>query len=466
MIRKLRRKFVLINMLCVISILIVVLGLMFSSYYRRARNNTTFFMENDLSRAMGETGFGNSKIGKSNSTQGTSDTSGTAHMDGDGDGHPGMGPGGPAGKGDSGGFLSFFDLSGSKGNQKPGNFLPSVIFKVDADGNVLSTTERELSVDDTTAKTLVANALASRDSDGFGYIKDYRLRYLVREASDGSFYVVFADNSFEYDNIRQFLVTCIIIFVVAFVLFLILSYFLARWALAPVEKAWKQQSQFVADASHELKTPITVILANLDILSAHRSDTIARQSRWIENTKDEAERMKQLIQDLLFLAKSDAGTVAVVMSEVDLSDCIMARILNFESVAFEKKVELESDVKPGLKISGNEGQLKQLVTILLDNAVKYAGQNGKVMVKAFQENDKNIIEVNNTGEPIPETEIGHIFERFYRTDKSRVHTEGGYGLGLSIADNIVKTHHGVIRCRSNAADGTTFTVELPGIKQA
>jgi len=456
MIKKLRGKFILVNMISVSSILLIVLAVFFTSYYQKSMWNTTFFMENELDRAMGGSSYTNIKIGRQD------------------DGNP-PGSSGSSGKTNSvnstangakkKNFLfSVFGLSGTKDPDGPGNFLPSVVFKTDSDGNVLTTNERELTVDAATSTALVTEALSSQDSSGSGYLKDYGLRYIIRTSDDGSNYMIFADTNFEQSNIRTFLISCILIFVVAFILFLILSYFLARWTLAPVEKAWKQQSQFVADASHELKTPITVILANLNILGSHKEDTIAKQSRWIENTREEAERMKQLIQDLLFLAKSDADITPVIMSRVDLSNCLEDRLLGFESVAFEKKVELESSIEKGLDVIGNEGQLKQLITILLDNAVKYAGQTGKVNAQARRTEDKAVITVCNTGEPIPQDEISHIFERFYRTDKSRVHKEGGYGLGLSIADNIVKSHHGTIRCSSSAEKGTVFTVELPAVK--
>jgi len=447
MIKKLRKKFMFVNMAFVITILLVVLVIFFTAYYRRSVRNTNMFMESELHRVMGDGNYFNVKIGNPN---GQPDNDGPEDTQ--------------AKKSDW-----FADLMGGGGNGKgngPGNFLPSVIFKVDSNGNILSTNERDLTIDDTTAKTLVSYAVSNSGGENGGYLKDYGLKYMSRTAEDGNTYIIFADNSYEKSSIRGFILGSILIFAVAFLLFLILSWFLSRWALAPVEKAWKQQSQFVADASHELKTPITVILANLDILNAHREDTVGKQSRWIENTKEEAERMKQLIQDLLFLAKSDANSVPVIMSEVNYSDCVTDRALNFESVAFEKKVELDSDIAPKVRIIGNEGQLKQLVTILIDNAVKYAGLNGKVMIKMSSANEKAVLSVQNTGEPIAENEIGHIFERFYRTDKSRVHKEGGYGLGLSIAENIVKSHHGTITCRSNAEEGTTFTVELPCLKSA
>ena len=209
-----------------------------------------------------------------------------------------------------------------------------------------------------------------------------------------------------------------------------------------------------------------VVEGKLDILRTHRDETVQSQMRWIRNTREEAERMRELIEDLLFLAKSDANALKEQMSEVDLSDLSEDRALNFEAVAFEKGVTLESSIPPGLKVTGSESQLKQLLTILLDNAVKYAGPEGRVRIglsPCQEKNGKNAVRivVNNTGEAIPPEDLEHIFERFYRADKSRARKEGGYGLGLSIADSIVRRHRGRISCESTKKDGTTFTVTLP-----
>lgn len=157
-----------------------------------------------------------------------------------------------------------------------------------------------------------------------------------------------------------------------------ISIFLANLALRPVEKAWEQQKRFVADASHELRTPLTVILANIGILLSHRKDTIEKQYKWVENTQAEASRMKKLVDDLLFLAKLDAVQKPVQQTELNFSDIVWSSLLPFEPIAYEQGIEVSSEIDPDISLNGDAGQLKQLVAILLDNACKYAGQNGKV----------------------------------------------------------------------------------------
>ena len=243
-------------------------------------------------------------------------------------------------------------------------------------------------------------------------------------------------------------------------MFFAISVLLSTWILKPVEKSWQQQNRFVSDASHELRTPITVILANLNILSSKKDDLIKTQYQWIDNTKEEANRMKQLVDELLFLARSDDSQNKLVFSKIDLSELLLSRILSFEALAFEKGIRLDYDISDDLNIIGHEGNVKQLISILLDNAMKYCGDKGSVYLKAFSLKDRTYVLVKNSGDLIDAEDSKHIFERFYRTDKSRSRTEGGYGLGLAIAKTIVDNMYGKISVLSDKENGTVFKLEL------
>ncbi len=236
--------------------------------------------------------------------------------------------------------------------------------------------------------------------------------------------------------------------------FFVISLMLSGLALKPAEEAWEQQRRFVADASHERKTPLTVILTNTGILLAHSGDTIAQQQKWVEYIRDEAQRMRALVEDLLFLAKSDAGKeTSPVTAPVDVSELTWSALLPFEPVAFEQGVEMESEIAD---------QLRRLVAILLDNAVKYAGNGGRVkLVLSRPERGGVCLTVHNTGPAIPPEHLPHLFERFYRADDSRARTSGGYGLGLAIAKRIVDGHGGSITVSSREDASTDFTVRLP-----
>lgn len=329
------------------------------------------------------------------------------------------------------------------------------------DGQVTSINDGgHVDVSEETAAQAAQEVLDSGQDSGV--LASLDLRFLMEQTSDGTIRIAFADRSWEHSTLRNLFLTCLLIWLLAMAAFFFVSLFLASLALRPVEKAWKQQRQFVADASHELKTPLTVILANTGIVLAHPSDTVESQSKWLSYTQEEARQMKGLVEDLLFLAKSDSARLPTHPTQVDLSQLVQGCLLPFEPVAFEAGVALESHIDPELTLTGDEGQLRRLVRILLDNAVKYAGPpNPEVRITLTRQQDKLRLSVHNTGAPIPAEHLPHLFERFYRADAARDRAQGGYGLGLAIAKSITKTHRGRISVTSTPDSGTTFTVLLP-----
>ena len=340
--------------------------------------------------------------------------------------------------------------------QRSNDLLAGFVATIGEDGSVTVDSADSVTVSDETAEA--AAAIAQDASQDSGLIRTYSLRYL-RVTEDGVTRIAFLDASSDITAMTELIVTSLFVGALALLAFFFASLFLSNWALKPVEASWNRQKQFVADASHELKTPLTVILANQKILLAHPSHTIAEERQWIENTSSEGSRMKLLIEDLLFLAKSDSERVKQTCAEVCLTDAAQGALLSFASVAFEAGVTLEDDLQPNVMLQGNESQLRRLCGILLDNAVKYAGTEGTVRVELRAGGSSAVLRVHNTGEPIPENGLTHIFERFYRVDSAR--SAGGYGLGLSIAESIVRSHGGRISVTSSAAAGTAFTVTLP-----
>ncbi len=349
-----------------------------------------------------------------------------------------------------------------------GFYVLTFTVAVDSEGTVMSmaTYGDEIVISEEVLSQAISTALA--DPDGSGTIADLHLRYLVKSGTYAS-RIAFADMSGERDSMNNLIFTSLSVGIAALLVFFLLAYFLSGLALKPAKAAWQQQQQFVADASHELKTPLTVILANTDILLAHPGDTIQNQKKWIENTKTEGERMKKLADNLLFLAKSDAAgqtdAPPPALKPVNLSDTSWKVLLPFESVAFEQGVELNSDIKPDITVSGNGEQLNRLIVILIDNACKYSGKNGKVTLSLAKEQGRAKLSVHNTGNPIDKADLPHIFDRFYRGDKSRAQESGGHGLGLSIAKSIVDAHGGKLTVISNKEQGTTFTAEFPEIER-
>jgi signal transduction histidine kinase len=229
-----------------------------------------------------------------------------------------------------------------------------------------------------------------------------------------------------------------------------------------VEKAWQQQRQFLSDASHELKTPLTVILSNAELMESAGLEE--RPARWADNIRSEAQQMKTLVEEMLTLARADSMKRNPVFSRLSLSDVAMDCILLFEPMAFEAGKELEYTIRKELDVCGDGDSLKRLISILLDNAIKYSVPGGAVRLTADLADRGVRLEVSNDngGNPIPPEVLLHLFERFYRADESRGE-KSGFGLGLSIAASIASEHKGTLKAESDTIS-TRFVLTLPAAK--
>ena len=328
---------------------------------------------------------------------------------------------------------------------------------VSPQGKILYSTQNEIDVN--IINEIVDYALKSDTDRGNHFDSNVSfLRESIQDATIISFLSREHINENLKENILQGALTSLIsIFVLSLITIRLVSI-----ALAPVEKAWEQQKQFIADASHDLKTPLTVILANNNIISSHRDETIESQMKWIESTNEEAQRMSDLINKMLELAKSEATKEELKIGEVNLSEVVENSILQFEVLAFEKNILIESGIQPDIITRTHVPTFSKVLEILFDNAIKYSDPNGKISIALYQSSKKIYFTINNKGEYINPDEIPHIFERFYRTNKER--KVGGHGLGLSLA----KKKCDMIGCKlsveSNEEDGTTFTITLKARK--
>ena len=346
-----------------------------------------------------------------------------------------------------------------------GQVIPVALFSMSADGAMTALGRYNTASISQDVLEQAGEQLAGAD-EGFGSLSDLGLFYMKRQAG-GVMYLAFADMG-SASGWRTLAATLAVVEVAALAVFFVISLFFSRWALRPVARAWTQQRRFVADASHDLKTPLTVILANTSIALEHPERSVASQSQWLESTQHEAEAMQGLVGDLLTLAKMDeeeaaaqSGDVRSVFEEVDLSDVLEGEALQFESVAFERGVKLESQVEPGIKLRGNEQRLRRLAGTLIDNACKYVDDGGAVDVSLSRSGKQAKLAVRNTGAPISPEDLPHVFDRFYRADKARTGGAGGHGLGLAIARAIAEEHGGTLTASSTQAEGTVFTATLP-----
>nr|WP_183602969.1 HAMP domain-containing sensor histidine kinase [Paenibacillus phyllosphaerae] len=243
------------------------------------------------------------------------------------------------------------------------------------------------------------------------------------------------------------------------VIYLASRYFAGR-SIKPVREAFEKQKRFIADASHELKTPLAVINTNADVLLANGQDTINTQAKWLHHIKSETERMKTLTNDLLYLTEMDDARTRMLHVPFDLSEAIDSIILTMEAVIYEKDLTLDYEIEPNLTVSGSSEQMKQVAMILLDNAIKYSNPQGTIQVTLKRHHGHIQLTVCNTGAGIPAEHLDKIFDRFYRVDSSRARKNGGYGLGLAIAKSIVEQHKGKISAKSVPNEKTTFVVQL------
>ncbi len=337
----------------------------------------------------------------------------------------------------------------------------------DESGNTIFYTLREVSNATVSNETLeeLAGMLTSED-DCFSTFSKLEL-YAYQKDYNGVTIVALADTS-ATDGWKPLALILGLVGLGTLLVFFVISLFFSRWALRPVQEAWDKERRFVADVSHDLKTPLTVILANTAIMQENRDASVAEMSQWVESTQAEALEMQGLVTDMLELSKLDAAEEAKaepVFETVDLSGVAEGQALMFESVAFERQVSLESDVEEGIVVQGQTSQLNRLCGILLDNACKYTPQGGAITLclKKDAAAKHAILSVTNTGEPISPEDLEHLFDRFYRADAARTQggEVGGHGLGLAIAHAIVTAHKGTLTATSTAEEGTCFTVTLP-----
>ena len=338
-----------------------------------------------------------------------------------------------------------------------GSRLPHFILQVGPGGNILVADGGRYDLSD---QAMLEQLVSLSSGQKTGVLWDYGLRY-IRIVTPTAQRLIFADISSEINTLRHLLQNCLFIGGISFLVFLVISILLAHWAVKPVEAAWEQQRKFVADASHELKTPLTVILSSAQMLSACETDP-ALQKKLTANILTVSSQMKDLVTKLLNAAKVDQGLDQMQFSPADLSSIVERSLLTFDPIFYARRLELTNALQEDICVSGSPSHLTQMVDILLDNAQKYSAEYGRTHVTLRTQGKKHcILAVENEGPPISAQELRQIFKRFYRADAARERT-GSYGLGLSIPEGIVKAHRGKIWAESQ--DGrNTFWIQLPMI---
>ena len=282
-----------------------------------------------------------------------------------------------------------------------------------------------------------------------------RYAYYIQQKDYGKIIVFMNIQSYQQTQ-KNLRFTTSLIGLLTIIAFFGLSVILSFWLVRPVKTTFDKQKLFISNASHELKTPLAVISANTDVLEAQIGD-----NKWLGYIKTETSRMSELVEELLCLARLDDKTGhKLVKEEFCLSDVFLQTALPFESKVFEMGKQFNVEAQPDLYYKGDTSSIRHVLTILIDNAIKYSKENGEISVKLYAHSGKKIIEVYNTGEGVPKDNLNKIFERFYRQDEARNSKSGGYGLGLAIARSSVEAHDGKISAQSEYGKWIKFTVVL------
>ena len=345
--------------------------------------------------------------------------------------------------------------SGDYGSRQPGaEGIPCFVAEVYASGmaRVAGNSYYDLS-DQSQLAAIVTEALAQEEDTGL--LADFHLRYL-RKTGYTSTLIAFTDTTLESTTMRSMAAVCSLAGSAALLVLFLCSYLLAGVVTRPVGAAWAQQEQFLSDASHELKTPLTVILSSAELLN---QSALPEQAVYIDNIREESRRMKLLVEDMLTLSRAQRSAGSLPEQTADLSEAAMTAALRFEPVAFEAGKRLEYDIAPELPVRGDGGKLGQALAALLDNAVKYSAGGTDIRLTAEKQGRFAVVTVADSGPDISADKLPHIFDRFYRADEAR--TDGdSFGLGLPIAKAIIDAHRGTLRCESGGGV-TRFIITLP-----
>ena len=352
----------------------------------------------------------------------------------------------------------------AKNDKRPNLFNPEIsedmamaaryfLVRFDMDGKIVYTDVNNISsVDEETANAYASEVYASGKTSG----KKEEFRYRVQASKDGrGTNIVFLNVSSDRQSMLAVLLISSLIFVVGWGLMLLLVIALSKRAIRPIAENLEKQKQFVTDAGHEIKTPLAIILANTEAMELHNGE-----SKWSKNIRKQTERLSGLMKNLLTLARMEEGTAPVVMADLDMSKLTKEVADSFVESAKLKQIELQTKIASDIKLHANREEMTQLLTILLDNAIKYSIEQADIVLTLAKRGKEVTLSCENTCGKLPDVEVDRLFDRFYRSDVARTQKSGGYGIGLSVARAIVQNHKGKISAEYKDGNRIVFKVEL------
>ena len=323
---------------------------------------------------------------------------------------------------------------------------------LDENGEVLTVDVEMISaVDSEEAKEYAAEAWRTEKQRGF--LGDYRYR---RTASEDDSLIVFLDCTREMGSVKNVLLTSAGVSMAGLFLVFVLIYIFSGIVMKPVYESYEKQKRFITDAGHEIKTPLTTIGADLDVLEIEIGE-----NEWLEDMRRQTNRLAILTNELIYLARMEEGGTKIPLIDLPLSDLVEETAQSFQALAIMENKSFRVQIQEMVVIRGEEQSLRKLVSILLDNAVKYSNENGSILLTLEKNGKTARLTVENTVQGMEAETVGHLFERFYREDASRNSGKGGYGIGLSIAEAIVKAHRGEIKASLLKESVLRITVQFP-----
>lgn len=304
---------------------------------------------------------------------------------------------------------------------------------------------------------LINKMLSSKEGSYFKYNgRDYV--YGVKEAGPDRIFAIY-DATGELIAINHIWKIVLVAYGAVLVVIAFVAWGLSSGVVKPVDDALQKQKDLIANASHELKTPLTIIETDLSLVRSGLAET-DESAKWLNGIETQTKRMNTLIREMLELSKLESG-IAVNVDKVAFSDLLESMTLELEAGCFEKEIELTYDITPSIEIYSDEEKIRKLTSILLNNAYKYTPNGGKIGVKAENKKSQVVVSVTNSGSGIPKEKISHIFERFYKVDESHSEESNSFGLGLAIAKSLVDSLCGWIKCDSKENEYTMFTYAIP-----
>ena len=323
---------------------------------------------------------------------------------------------------------------------------------LDSEGEVLTTDTGKIARIDTSDAVEYAKKVLKSGKER-GFLEGYR--YVVVN-SDSEVRVIFLDCSRNLSTFQNFIITAVVVSTAGLLAVLILMIFLSARIVKPFSENYEKQKRFITDAGHELKTPLTIIDADAEVLEMDFGE-----NEWLSDIQSQTRRLADLTNNLILLSRMEEERTKELMVEFPLSDVAEETVGTFQALAKTQNKVLESNITPMIAMKGDEKAIRRLITILLDNAVKYAKENGRICVTLEKQKKRIRLSVFNTTEQISKEHMEHLFDRFYRTDRSRNSETGGYGLGLSIAAATVEAHRGKITATTEDEKSLLITVIFP-----